>query len=79
MRTYTHGGIGYLWYAKRPRHAQRLAIMGSILPDGFLAFDFVAHELESFTHPAIVAALHNFLHHLTLHLLTISMHALSFG
>ena len=42
MRTYTHGVIGYLLYAKRPRHEQRLAIMGGILPDVFLALDFVA-------------------------------------
>ena len=43
MRTYTHGVIGYLLYAKRPRHEQRLAIIGSILPDVFLALGFVAH------------------------------------
>src|SRR5215510_6625854 len=43
MRTYSHGVIGYLLYAKRPRHEQRLAIIGSILPDVFLALGFVAH------------------------------------
>jgi hypothetical protein len=36
MRTYTHGGVGYLLYAKRSRHEQRLAILGepahSVLP-----------------------------------------------
>jgi hypothetical protein len=36
MRTYTHGVIGYLLYAKRPRHEQQLAIVGGILPDVFL-------------------------------------------
>ena len=46
MRTYTHGVIGYLLYAKRSRHEQRLAIMGGILPDVFLALGFVAHSLE---------------------------------
>ena len=43
MRTYTYGVIGYLLYAKRSRHEQRLAIMGSILPDVFLALGFGAH------------------------------------
>ena len=43
MRTYTHGVIGYLLYAQRPRHEQRLAVMGSILPDVFLALGFVAY------------------------------------
>jgi hypothetical protein len=43
MRTYTHGVIGYLLYAKRSRHEQRLAIIGSIVPDMFLALGFVAH------------------------------------
>jgi hypothetical protein len=49
MRTYTHGVIGYLLYAKRPWHEQRLAVIGSILPDVFLALGFVAHSLENFT------------------------------
>jgi hypothetical protein len=49
MRTYTHGVIGYLLYAKRPRHEQRLAILGGILPDVFLALGFVPHYLEQVT------------------------------
>jgi hypothetical protein len=49
MRTYTHGVIGYLLYAKRPWHEQRLAVIGSILPDVFLALGFVVHSLENFT------------------------------
>src|SRR2546429_9777388 len=49
MRTYTHGVIGYLFYVKRPRHEQRLAILGGILPDVFLALGFVAYYLEYFT------------------------------
>jgi hypothetical protein len=75
MRTYTHGVIGYLLYAKRPRHEQRLAIMGSILPDVFLALGFVAHYLEHFTRAAMAAALHNLLHHSALHTVTIAMHS----
>ena len=43
MRTYTHGVIGYLLYAQRPRHEQRLAIIGSILSDVFLVLGFVAY------------------------------------
>jgi len=41
MRTYTHRVIGYLLDAKRPPHAQRLAIIGNILPDVFLELGFV--------------------------------------
>jgi len=75
MRTYTHGVIGYLLYAKRPRHQQRLAIMGGILPDVFLALGFVAHYLENFTHSAMAAELHVLLHHSVLHTVTIAMHS----
>ena len=75
MRTYTHGVIGYLLYAKRSRHEQRLAIMGGILPDVFLALGFVAHSLEHLTHAAMAAALHTLLHHSTLHTVTVSMHS----
>src|SRR4029453_13793521 len=73
MRTYTHGVIGYLLYAKRPRHEQRLAILGGILPDVFLALGFLAHYLENFTHSTMAAALHIFLHTSRLHTLTISL------
>lgn len=75
MRTYTHGVIGYLLYAKRSRHEQRLAIMGSIVPDVFLALGFVAHSLESLTHSAMAAALHALLHHSALHTVTVSLHS----
>jgi hypothetical protein len=75
MRTYTHGVIGYLLYAKRPRHEQRLAILGGILPDVFLALGFVAHYLENFTHSAMAAALHSLLHHSALHTVTVAMHS----
>src|SRR5215471_8932343 len=62
MRTYTHGVIGYLLYAKRPRHEQRLAIMGGILPDVFLALGFVPHYLEHVTQSPLVAEIHTLLH-----------------
>src|SRR5215831_11159575 len=75
MRTYTHGVIGYLLYAKRPRHEQRLAVIGGILPDVFLALGFVAHALENFTHSAMAAELHTLLHHSMLHTVTVAMHS----
>jgi membrane-bound metal-dependent hydrolase YbcI (DUF457 family) len=75
MRTYTHGVIGYLLYAKRPRHEQRLAVIGGIVPDMFLALGFVAHSLENLTHSAMAAELHAFLHHSTLHTVTVAMHS----
>ena len=75
MRTYTHGVIGYLLYAKRPRHEQRLAIIGSILPDVFLALGFVAHYGAIVTQSPRVEALHTLLHHSTLHTMTIAMHS----
>jgi hypothetical protein len=75
MRTYTHGVIGYLLYAKRPRHEQRLAIAGGILPDVFLALGFVAHYLENLTRSAMAAELHALLHHSTLHTMTVAMHS----
>ena|SRR2546426_3102065 len=75
MRTYTHGVIGYLLYAQRPRHEQRLAIIGGILPDVFLALGFVAHSLDNLTHAAMAAALHNLLHHSALHTVTVAMHS----
>jgi hypothetical protein len=75
MRTYTHGVIGYLLYAKRPRHEQRLAIMGSILPDVFLALGFVAHYGAIVTRSPRVEALHTLLHHSALHTVTVAMHS----
>jgi hypothetical protein len=75
MRTYTHGVIGYLLYAKRPRHEQRLAILGGIVPDVFLALGFVAHSLENLTHAAMAAAFHRLLHHSVLHTVTVAMHS----
>jgi len=75
MRTYTHGVIGYLLYAKRPRHEQRLAILGSILPDVFLALGFVAHYGAIVTQSPLVEALHRLLHHSALHTVTVAMHS----
>jgi hypothetical protein len=75
MRTYTHGVIGYLLYAKRSGHEQRLAILGSILPDVFVALGFVPHYLEHVTQSPLVANIHTLLHHSTLHIVTVSMHS----
>lgn len=75
MRTYTHGVIGYLLYAKRSRHEQRLAVMGGILPDVFLALGFVAHYGAIVTQSPLVEALHRLLHHSILHTVTVAMHS----
>ena len=75
MRTYTHGVIGYLLYAKRAWQEQQLAIMGSILPDVFLALGFVAHYGAIVTQSPRVEALHTLLHHSTLHTVTVAMHS----
>jgi hypothetical protein len=75
MRTYTHGVIGYLLYAKRPRHEQRLAVIGGILPDVFLALGFVAHYGAIVTQSPRVEALHVLLHHSALHTVTVAMHS----
>src|SRR5215813_9372903 len=75
MRTYTHGVIGYLLYAKRPRHEQRLAIVGSIVPDVFLALGFVAHYGAIVTQSPRVEALHTLLHHSVLHTVTVALHS----
>jgi uncharacterized membrane protein len=76
MRTYTHGVIGYLLYAKRPRQEQRLAIVGSLLPDVFVALGFVAHYGALVTPSPFVEAFHRLLHHSVLHTITIAMHSL---
>ncbi len=75
MRTYTHGVIGYLLYAKRSRQEQRLAVMGSIVPDVFLALGFVAHYGAIVTQSPLVEALHHLLHHSGLHTVTVAMHS----
>ena len=56
MRTYTHGVIGYLLYAKRPRQEKTLAVMGGILPDVFLVLGFMPHYqtmAEDHTHKSV--------------------------
>jgi hypothetical protein len=75
MRIYTHGVIGYLLYAQRPRHEQRLAVIGSILPDVFLALGFVPHYLAYMIQSSLVVDLHTLLHHSALHIVTVSMHS----
>jgi membrane-bound metal-dependent hydrolase YbcI (DUF457 family) len=62
MRTYTHGVIGYLLYAKHSRQEKRLAIIGSILPDVFLVLGFVSHYVEREMQSALMEALHDLLH-----------------
>src|SRR5215510_366041 len=75
MRTYTHGVIGYLLYTKRSRHEQRLAVIGGILPDAFLALGFVAHYGAIVTQLPLVEALHRLLHHSILHTVTVALHS----
>jgi uncharacterized membrane protein len=75
MRTYTHGVIGYLLYAKRPHHEQRLAILGGIVPDVFVALGFVAHYGAIVTQSPRVEALHRLFHHSVLHTVTVAMHS----
>jgi hypothetical protein len=75
MRTYTHGVIGYLLYAKRSRQEKQLAVIGGILPDVFLALGFVPHYLEHVTQSPLVADIHTLLHHSALHTATVSMHS----
>jgi hypothetical protein len=75
MRTYTHGAIGYLLYAKRSRQEKRLAVMGSMLPDVFLALGFVPHYVEHVTQFPMVTELHRLLHHSDVHLITVGMHS----
>lgn len=75
MRTYTHGVIGYLLYAKHSRQEKRLAIIGSILPDVFLVLGFVSHYVERVTQSALMDALHDLLHQSALHTATVSMHS----
>ena len=75
MRTYTHGVIGYLLYAKRSRQEQWLTAIGSILPDVVLVLGFVAHYLERVTQSVTAAALHDLLHHSALHAVAVSLHS----
>ena len=75
MRTYTHGVIGYVLYAKRSHHEQRLAVIGGIVPDVFLALGFVAHYGAIVTQSPFVEALHALLHHSTLHTVTVALHS----
>jgi hypothetical protein len=67
--------IGYLLYAKRSRQEQRLAILGGIMPDVFLALGFMAHYGAIVTQSSLVEALHTLLHHSTLHTVTVAMHS----
>ena len=75
MRTYTHGAIGYLLYARRPRAERWLAAVGAVLPDVILAIGFVFHVAQSWTRVSLVADLHTLFHHSPLHTVTIALHS----
>src|SRR5262245_36000378 len=75
MRTYTHGVIGYLLYVRCSRQEKKLAIIGGILPDVFLALGLVAHYAAPVTQSPVVEGFHALMHHSALHLLTVSMHS----
>ena len=68
--------IGDLLHAQRPRHAQRLAILGCILPDGGCALGFVSHSVAQVTLAPRVAAISMLLHHSTFPPVTGRRHAL---
>jgi membrane-bound metal-dependent hydrolase YbcI (DUF457 family) len=73
MRTYTHGAIGYLLYARRPRGERRLAAAGAVLPDVILAVGFIFHVAQPWTRVSLVADLHTLFHHSPLHTVTIAL------
>jgi membrane-bound metal-dependent hydrolase YbcI (DUF457 family) len=75
MRTYTHGAIGYLLYARRPRGERRLAAAGAVLPDVILAVGFIFHVAQPWTRVSLVADLHTLFHHSALHTVTIALHS----
>jgi membrane-bound metal-dependent hydrolase YbcI (DUF457 family) len=75
MRTYTHGVIGYLLYARRPRTERRLAVVGALMPDAIVGLGFVFHVAEPWTSLAIVADLHALLHLSWLHTVTVALHS----
>lgn len=76
MRTYTHGVIGYLLYVKGSRQERRLAVLGGVLPDAFLAAGFILHYLERLTASPMVAQWHHLLHFSILHtVMTVGMHS----
>ena len=51
------------------------AVIGSILPDVFLALGFMAHYGAIVTQSPLVEALHTLLHHSALHTVTVSLHS----
>jgi len=75
VRTYTHGIIGYLLYARGSADARKLAAIGAILPDGILAVGYVFHLAYVLPDAPALGALHLFLHS-TLHPITEAMHSL---
>lgn len=75
MRTYTHGVIGYLLYARRSSQERRLAAAGGVLPDVLLAVGYVFHVAEPHVGLQMVAGAHALLHHSPLHSVTVAMHS----
>ncbi|MDT8369094.1 MAG: hypothetical protein RQ745_07790 [Longimicrobiales bacterium] len=76
MRTYTHGAIGYLLYARRPRSERHLAALGGVLPDVILAIGFIFHVAEPRSSLQWVADAHALLHFSVLHEVTVVLHSL---
>ena len=72
MRTYTHGAIGYLLYARGSAADRRLAVIGGVLPDAILATGFIFHVPLPWP---IVSDLHALLHFSWLHTVTIALHS----
>lgn len=75
MRTYTHGAIGYLLYAKGSAEQRWLAAAGGVLPDVLVGTGFIFHFAEPRTSSSIVAGPHSLLHHSPLHTITVALHS----
>jgi hypothetical protein len=75
MRTYSHGVIAYLLYAKGSSRQRWLAAAGGVLPDVFIGTGFIFHVAEPRTSLPIVAQLHALLHHSELHTITVALHS----
>lgn len=75
MRTYTHGAIGYVLYARGSADARKLAAVGAMLPDLLLAVGYVFHLQYMPPDVAWLEAGHG-LFHRTLHPITEAMHSL---
>lgn len=72
MRTYTHGVIGWLLYARSSVYKQKLAALGAMVPDALLAIGFIFYFAGS---SAFVEFAHTLFHYSWLHQVTIAMHS----